>query len=236
MDGLLPDEADKVRNAFQLAGYVYSDDDEANAGRKKTVISGEMAWPKVAFPVFNTLQNYHNVPSLKTWSVSGAPLERLFHAAWEDDILEQADIDYDSDAYAYLKRRTDGLSALSTSAPVFNLAYQAGLILCQGTIKVGPSVTTVRFVTDNQDVAEHFYFSHVKADLARAYARVGRKFQPLLDLFPDFEAKAKRELVAESMAGKAALEAKTPKALPSASSTTATDPDDEDPSAESSAA
>lgn len=211
LKSLSADAQTEVRGAFANAGYTYTDEDEANAGRRLLIKAGEPTWTKVGVTVYDAMKVNNIVSTMTQKKSKAASLADLFDAAWDEDDLAGVN----TEAMSYLKRKTDGLSSLSVTGSVFSAAYEDGLILCQDKITVGGYPTVIRFLTDNEKVATDFYFSHLKADLKRAYDRVGRKFQPVLDIFPNIEKKAKQELAQESGLGVKALESRTPRALTS---------------------
>jgi hypothetical protein len=205
-----PDAAAQVQSAFELSGYVYDDTDVKNAGNRRKVAVGDLHIGKVAEKIYNRLRNHHVFLSVKDFPAKGADLTTLFEAAWDEDVLHRAGVG--DEAMKELDRATSGLSALNPSAYVFQMALNDGLLLCQGTTTVGDK-TTYRFLSSDDEVVYKYNYAYIKLDLKRAYDRIGKKFQPILDVCPSLEKRMKKELGNESVSGQKALEARSPHAL-----------------------
>ena len=205
-----PDAAAQVQSAFELSGYTYDDADVKNAGNRRKVAVGDLHMGKVAERIYNRLRNHHVFLSLKDFPGKGADLITLFNAAWDEDVLLRAGVG--DEAMKELDRATSGLSALNPGGHVFQMALNDGLLLCQGTTTVGDKIT-YRFLSSDDEVVYKYNYAYIKLDLKRAYDRIGKKFQPILDVCPSLEKRMKKELGNESVSGQTALEARSPHAL-----------------------
>jgi hypothetical protein len=232
MSSLSDEAAKKVRAAFSLADYCWSDDDynKASPLAQKSIKVGNPSWGKVGAEIFQGLSNHYTLNDMAQCPDDGATREVIFRMAWDDDILEQARIlgvvfdddeeqDAASEALGLLSRRTWGLvSNDPDSGYVYAEAIKANMLLCEWSGKVGGVAVTYKWLTQDEDVAYTYRFRHVLSSLDRAMKRVGRQYQPVLDVFPGLEKRARREIAAQAVEGKKALEARTSRAITKKSS------------------